>query len=76
MRRKIIFPITALLIFVLCWSINSWGESSCKDMPGLLTVKFKSGVLTNYGLVRSKSLSTGIASFDQLNQKYNALDIR
>ncbi|MDH4223011.1 MAG: S8 family serine peptidase, partial [candidate division Zixibacteria bacterium] len=76
MRKRVIFLNIALIVLVLCWAINSMGESSCRDIPGVLLVKFKSGLLTDHDTGRSGKLTTGITSFDLLNTKYNVSDIR
>ena len=76
MKRRVISLILGVAILTICWYLNSWGGSSCKDIPGLLLVKFKPGVLIDYGLKKTGMALTGIASVDQLNQRYNAKDIR
>lgn len=76
MKRGAVILILGIVLSLSSLPLNSWGGSSCKDAPGLLLVKFKPGVLMDYGQKKSGTALTGIASFDQLNQKYKAKDLR
>lgn len=72
MKRRAICLIIGVAILLTSLYLNSWAGSSCRDIPGLLLVKFKPGVLNDYSLKKTAMALTGIASIDQLNQRYNA----
>jgi hypothetical protein len=76
MKRRAICLIAGVALSLVFLYLNSWGGSSCKDAPGLLLVKFRPGVLVDYGLKKAGTALTGIVSVDQLNQKYNAKGLR
>jgi subtilisin family serine protease len=76
MKRKAVYLILVAVFLITAWYLISWGSSSCMDIPGLLLVKFKPGVLNDYSVKKTGSLVTGVASFDQLNLRYNAKEIR
>lgn len=72
MKRRAIILMIGIGLFLSSLPLNSWGGSSCRDIPGLLLVKFKSGIANNLGAKKAGINLTGIASVDQLNQRYNA----
>ncbi len=72
MKRRAIILIIGIGLILSSLPLNSWGGSSCRDIPGLLLVKFKSGIANNLGTKKAGTNLTGIASVDQLNQRYNA----
>jgi subtilisin family serine protease len=73
MKRRAVILATGIVILLCFLYLNSWGGSSCKDIPGLLLVKFKQGILNDLSVKKTTANSlTGIASVDQLNQRYNA----
>ncbi|MCJ7458375.1 MAG: S8 family serine peptidase [candidate division Zixibacteria bacterium] len=76
MKRRATCLMAGVALSLVFLYLNSWGGSSCKDAPGLLLVKFKPGVLVDYGLKKAGTALTGIVSVDQLNQKYNAKGLR
>lgn len=76
MKRKTVYLILVAVFLVTAWYLTGWGGSSCRDIPGLLLVKFKPGVLNDYSAKKTGSLLTGITSFDQLNLKYKVKEIR
>ncbi len=76
MRRRVNSLVLGVVVLILGWYLTSWGGSSCMDIPGLLLVKFKPGVLNDYSARKAGTIVTGIASFDQLNSAYKAKGIR
>ena len=75
MKRRAVILILGIGLLLSFLPSTSWGGSSCKDIPGLLLVKFRQGALNDLGMKKTGTALTGIASVDQLNQRYNAKGI-
>ncbi len=75
MKRRAIILIIGIGLLLSSLPSTSWGGSSCKDIPGLLLVKFRQGALNDLGMKKTGTALTGIASVDQLNQRYSAKGI-